>query len=271
MLAIKSLLLVLLLFVSGCSSSLESRLTEVPEFGRVFEDAGVHGVFVLYDKMNDQYLVHNGSRADSAFIPASTFKIFNSLVALETGAVAGEDEVIEWDGVERGWDAWDRDQTMRSAIQVSAVWFYQELARRIGFPQMQKYLRRARYGNQTLGGSIDEFWLSGGLRITPLEQVDFLARLHRNDLPFSDRSMAIVRDILILEEGEGWVLRGKTGWANDFTPQVGWFVGYVERGEDVYFFACNIDINRPGDENARQAVARQILEQQGLIEPSENE
>src|SRR5690606_21044420 len=140
--------------------------------------------------------------ADSGFIPASTFKIFNSLVALEAGAVASEEEVLEWDGVERGWDAWDQDHSMRSAIRVSAVWFYQELARRIGETRMQQYLREVRYGNQTMDGAIDDFWLSGGLRITPLEQVDFLVRLARNDLPFSDRTMAILRDILILEEGD---------------------------------------------------------------------
>jgi len=267
---IRVLLLVIVLLAAGCRSSQESRLEEVPEFARVFDAAGVHGAFVLYDQANDRYLVHNGARADSGFIPASTFKIFNSLVALEAGAVASEEEVLEWAGVERGWDAWDQDHSMRSAIRVSAVWFYQELARRIGETRMQQYLREVRYGNQTMDGAIDDFWLSGGLRITPLEQVDFLVRLARNDLPFSDRTMAIVRDMLILEERDGWVLRGKTGWANAFTPQVGWFVGYVEREEGTYFFACNVDIVHPGDEDARQAVARRIIEQQGLIEPQEN-
>jgi len=238
---------------------------ERPDFGKYFQQAGVQGTFLLYDLKQDRYLVYNSQRANTSILPVSTFKIFNSLVALETGVIKDENEVIKWDGTLQKFPEWNKDQTMRSAIAGSVIWFYQELARRIGQERMQRYINLANYGNRDISGGIDQFWLKGGLRISPKQQIDLLVKLYQNKLPFSQRTIATVKDILINEKTNDYVLRGKTGWGWDVTPQIGWYVGYLEQGDRVYFFALNMDINKPEDTKARMAITKNILRSIGLL------
>jgi beta-lactamase class D len=258
------------LALPGCGAALAqtSGMEPAPELAEPFEAAGVQGTFLLYDLSAGRLVGHRLDQADTPAPPASTFKIFNALVALETGAIAGEDVLIPWDGVRRQLEAWNQDHSLRSAMRVSAVWFYQELARRIGRERMQHWVDAAGYGNRDLGaGPIDRFWLDGALRITPRQQIDLLVRLYRNDLPFSRRSMDLVRDLLVLEKTDRYVLRGKTGWAISTAPQVGWFVGYVERDGSAVFFANRIELRTPKDAELRISIARAILAEKGLIDP----
>ncbi len=249
-------LLVLILVLVACGreaqdgtpspSSASTQIKSEPETIELdlaphFEARNVAGAFLLFDANANQYQGYNFPRHTNPYLPASTFKILNSLIGLETGVVADEEEIIPWDGEVRFYDAWNQDHSMRSAIAVSAVWFYQELARRIGTAQMQEWVSKAEYGNQNITGNIDSFWLDGDLRITIQEQIDFLRRLQADELPFSERSLEIVKDITILEETEAYTLRGKTGSALRFEPQIGWFVGYLEKDGNAYFFATNIE------------------------------
>jgi beta-lactamase class D len=175
--------------------------------------------------------------------------------------------VIPWDGVERPIAAWNRDHNLASAFRVSAVWFYQELARRIGPQRMQAYLDTVGYGNRTMGGAIDMFWLDGGLRISPRQQVQFLRRLRSGTLPFSPRTQDLVRRIMILDQTPSYTLRAKTGRSGGAASDVGWFVGYLERGTNVYYFATVIDIRNPADARQRVDLTRTILRHQGLLAP----
>lgn len=234
-------------------------------FGKYFQSAGVKGTFILYDQKKNQYFAYNVKRANTRFIPASTFKIVNSLIALETGVVRDENETIKWDGVKREFPQWNQDQTMRTAIKHSAVWFYQEIARRIGQDRMQRYINLVNYGNRDISGGLDQFWLKGGLSISPKEQIDLLVKLYRNELPFSKRTTEIVKDILINEKTDNYVLRGKTGLGVELTPQIGWYVGYLERSDNVYFFAINLDMTKPEDIKARIEITKSILRDLGLI------
>jgi beta-lactamase class D len=239
-----------------------------PDWGNYFRDAGVTGCFLLYDLRNDAYTSYNRTRIDTGFLPASTFKIFNSLVALETASVRDEEEVLKWDGIKRAVPAWNQDQDMRDAIKNSTVWFYQELARRIGQDRMQRFVNRANYGNRNIKGGIDHFWLDGSLRITAKKQIDLLVKLHRNQLPFSQRTLNTVKDILINEKTNDYTLRAKTGWAgmgDASKPQLGWWVGYVERGGSSYFFAMNIDIKKDGDAASRMVITRNILRELKIL------
>jgi beta-lactamase class D len=240
-----------------------------PDFEQRFEEAGVTGVFLVFEPHTGSFLTNDAERARAAFIPASTYKIFNSLVALETGVLADEQSIIPWDGTDRGWSKWNQDHDLRSAIKYSAVWFYQEVARRIGAERMQHYVDAADYGNREISGGIDLFWLEGGLRISPYEQIRFLRRLHDGDLPFSQRTMDTVKDILIFEETETYTLRAKTGWGAHSTPQVGWFVGYVERESEPLFFALNLDIVENEDSEARIVICRRILGDLGALNDEE--
>jgi len=131
---------------------------------------------------------------------------------------------------------------LREAIKVSNVPVYQELARRIGLERMRDNVARMGFGNGEIGTVVDNFWLDGPLKISAVEQTQFLARLARDELPFPKDAQAKVREIVHLEQGDGWTLYGKTGWVNVPNPGIGWWVGWVIKESHVYSFALNIDI-----------------------------
>lgn len=244
-----------------------SRLKEV-DIASYFTKDSLVGSFILYDLESDTTFEYNSERNDRRFLPASTFKVFNSLVAIETGAVADEREVIAWDSVDRSIAQWNQDHDLRSAITFSVVWFYQELARRIGREKMQEYIDATGYGNRDISGPIDRFWLDGELKITPREQIAMLVRLHREELPFSKRSHTIVKDIMTLDSFKWYTYRGKTGWAlreRDPEENVGWFIGYVEVPGHTYFVALTIEMRGESDLRKRTDIAYDILQEAGAF------
>jgi len=233
-----------------------------------FLDAGTAGTFVGYKV--DDYLViaSDRNRSGEAKLPASTFKIANSLIALETGVVADPDkDVFKWDGVVRSIEAWNRDHTMRSAIAASAVPVYQEIARRIGAERMQKYLDLLEYGNRDIGGGIDRFWLTGNLRIDPVQQVDFVDRLRRGALPVSKRCQDQVADILPVTKVGDTVIRAKSGLlgAERGQPSLGWMVGWAEKSDARTVFALNMDCPEPRHIADRMNITQQCLADIGAL------
>jgi beta-lactamase class D len=235
---------------------------------RHFTDAGTAGTFVGYRVEDYLVIASDRDRSGQAKLPASTFKIPNSLIALETGVVGDPDvDLFKWDGVKRGIESWNRDHTMRSAIAASAVPVYQEIARRIGAQRMQKYLDLFEYGNRDIGGGIDQFWLTGNLRIDPVQQVDFVDRLRRGVLPVSKRSQDIVRDILPVTGVGNAVIRAKSGLlgAEAGKPSLGWMVGWVENGGGNTVFALNMDCLEPRHVADRMIITQQCLADIGSI------
>ena len=234
---------------------------------RHYRRLGVDGAFVLYDSNAERWSRHNPERCAERFLPASTFKIFNSLVGLETGVIEDERFKIPWDGRQRRIAGWNEDQDLATAISRSTVPYFQELARRVGAKQMRHWIAAEGYGNSNISGGIDRFWLSGGLRISPDEQVEFLRRLFAGTLGFSDRSMSIVRKIILIEATPEYRLRGKTGWGRQGDEQVGWIVGWVERGGNVYFFAALLLTPDPHFDmwNMRKQITYGILEEIGIL------
>lgn len=239
---------------------------ERPDFAALLAGAGATGTIVVLDEQAKRWHVTNRERAQQGFLPASTFKVFNALVALDAGSVRDEHEVIAWDGVERELEDWNRDHDLSSGMKASAVWFYQELARRTGEPRMRAALERTGYGNGNLRAGLDRFWLEGGFRVTPAEQVTFLQRLADDALPFTPRAQATVRRVIEVERGDDWVLRGKTGMMRPGTPgAIGWFVGWVERGERRWFVAVNIDLPDGALVPKRIELARAALASAGAL------
>jgi len=263
-------LLLWILIAAGLACYAEKTQPQVTlsqnEFKEIFDHYGVKGTFLLYDLNNDALTVYNEERADKTYLPASTFKILNSLIALETEAVKDQCEVIEWDRQRRRFDQWNQDQTLQTAFRYSTVWAYQELARRIGEKQMKYWVDKAGYGNRNISGEIDTFWLNGDLRISPREQLEFVEKLYKNELPFSQRNMDIVKEIMIVEQTPTYILRGKTGWLGIGVPQIGWFVGYLEKAGDVYFFVLNIDIVKTQDGNARIDITKDVFKKLKLMD-----
>lgn len=238
------------------------------DLSRHFDAYAATGAFVMKRASTGDVVAYDSVRAATGFIPASTFKIFNSLVILDQGVI-GIDEVIPWDGVVRNNAAWDQDQRMREAFQRSTVWFYQELARRVGPERMAAALLREGYGNGDMGGGIDTFWLTGDLRISAFEQVQFLERLYDRELGFAPGAMDQVVELLQIERCPDHVLRGKTGWGRAGDEQLGWLVGWVERVDETYYFAMNLQTDAadfPMPE-ARQSITRGILSELGVLPP----
>ena len=253
-------------------SQTKPKIEQKTNFQQHFQSLNVNGSIVIYDLNQNIFYEHNPERNNTAFLPASTYKIPNSLIALETGAIKNDVEVLTWDGIERGFanspiEQWNQDLNLRLAFKYSAVWFYQVLARRIDHQKMQDFVTKVQYGNKSIGKKEDiaNFWLDGELRITPQQQIDFLRRLYNNDLPFTQKNIDIVKDIAITEQTPGYVLRAKTGWAISVTPQIGWYVGYLEQNNQVYFFATNIDIVNEQDAAARLEITKLCLQDLGLL------
>jgi beta-lactamase class D len=238
------------------------------DLAKHFTDDGTIGTFVGYK--TDDYLIiaSDKDRCGQAEPPASTFKIPNSVIALETGVVEDPDkDIFKWDGIVRSIEAWNRDHTMRTAIAASAVPVYQEIARRIGAERMQKYVDLLEYGNRDIGGGIDRFWLTGSLRIDPYEQIDFVDRLRRGALRVSKRSQELVRDILPVTKSGDSIIRAKTGVvsAQAGKPSLGWLVGWAEKGSAQTVFALNLDVREPRHIADRMKLAQACLGDIGAI------
>jgi beta-lactamase class D len=229
---------------------------------------GTAGTFVGYKVEDYLIIASDKDRSGEAKLPASTFKVPNSLIALETGVVEDPDkDIFKWDGVKRDIEAWNQDHTMRSAIAASAVPVYQEIARRIGPERMQKYVDLLEYGNRNIGGGIDQFWLTGDMRIDPVQQIDFLDRLRRGVLPISKRSQDLVRDILPVTKVGDATIRAKSGLLGAETgkPSLGWMVGWVEKGDTPTVFALNMDCLEPRHIADRMTLSQTCLRDIGAL------
>lgn len=227
---------------------------------------GVDGAFVGYDVSAGRVFLINAPRARKRLNPASTFKIANSLIALETGVVRDENEVIPYRSETPPLiREWARDMSMREAIKLSNVPIYQELARRIGLGRYHEWLSRLTYGNAETGSVVDRFWLDGPLAISAVEQAYFVAELALRKLPLSRRAQDVVCDIMKYETVADHTIYAKTGWCRSCKPQIGWWVGWVQQRGGVFAFALNIDVVGVADLDKRIPVAKELLSQFGAI------
>jgi beta-lactamase class D len=215
------------------------------------------------------------------YSPASTFKIMNSLVALETNIAPDENMMIQWDGITRWKSDWNKDMDMREAFKVSSVPYYQELARRIGEVEMQKWLDTVKYGNRRIGPKIDEFWLNDTLKISADEQVGLMKKLYFDKLPFSQRALRIVRSLMLQEDTDEYRLYFKTGTQQNEERTMGWLVGFIERKEiqkgvltkkeetnyKPYFFALNMETKDTtmDTKSVRIAILKDLLKERKII------
>ena len=234
-----------------------------PAITQLFKKEGVTGTFVVHDVALDTDTGHDRQRAATRFIPASTFKLPNSLIALSTGAVASVDEIVPYGGKPVARPEWARDMGLREAIKISNVPVYQEVARRIGLERMRAALVRMNYGNMDTGTVVDRFWLDGPLTISALEQTVFLAKLAQGQLPFENVHMDAVRAIA-RQDGPA-ELYAKTGWGKrPGQPDIGWWVGWIKKDGKLYTFALNIDIP-DGADDKRVSLAKAALQSMGLL------
>lgn len=245
----------------------DSLLSFNPAWDTLFKKKGVNGCFVLMDKRRGVMMTNDWFAAQTQKTPASTFKILNSLISLEENVIPDENYTLKWDGVERQFPNWNRDHDLRSAYKYSVVWYYQEMARRVGVDTMKYWLDKVSYGNADTTGGEDQFWLTGNLRISPIEQIQFLQKLETGQLPFSQHTLKTVKNIMIQDSSSKYVVRWKTGWGNQDGEDIGWIVGYMEVGGDVYYFANLIraqvgkTISQEDFLDARMEILQTILQE----------
>jgi beta-lactamase class D len=263
-------LFVVLIIVFGSCTIHPAKKDLPPNFQPFFEEYGVQGCFLLYDVKNDIYQIYNSTRCEQGYLPASTFKILNSLIGLETGVITSDSMVILWDGVVRSVDEWNRDHTFASAIQYSVVPYFQEVARRIGSERMKEMVDDSDYGKMDISKeTIDKFWLWGDSRITPWEQMNFILHFYTNKLPFSQENVDLVKKLIILKQTDKWIFRGKTGMTVQDNNNVGWLVGYLEENGNVWLYVCNVESGQENDakfRESRRGIPEKVFKSMGLME-----
>lgn len=239
--------------------------TERAALAELFHQAKVDGTFVVRNPKTGELSGYNEKRASTRFVPASTFKIVNTLIGLSLGAVNDVDEMLEYGWHPQPIKEWERDMSLREAIVMSNVAIYQTLARRIGLRRMAGTVELIGYGNKTIGQEVDRFWLDGPLKISANEQVEFLSRLAAHRLPLSETAQIQTQDILFKDKGEGWSLWAKSGWQHFPNAGVGWWVGWVNSAGANYPFALNIDMKNSEMGPTREKLARACLQSLGLL------
>lgn len=253
-------------------ASAAQRVVEHPEWRAIFDSANVTGTIAVRRLGDSVTHVFDPTRAARGFIPASTFKIPNSLIAFDLGIVADENTYypVTWPKMEI--ESWNRAHTFRTAFKYSVVPIYQIVAREVGEARYVEWLERLQYGNRRPTGGLDHFWLDGDLRMSAFQQVDFLQRLNRLELPVSERAQRIVIRMMLNEADACYILRAKTGLggvsATRDVDLVGWWVGWVETDTATTLFALNIDIRGPNDSAQRQRVGRSVLRSIGALPAS---
>jgi beta-lactamase class D len=240
-----------------------------------FLNCNIKGSITLYDYNAKKWIASDINDSHMGSLPASTFKIINTLVAIETGVITNENEIIKWPGktdtVKYGYrpDIY-HDMSMKEAFKLSAGWVYVELANKIGKDRYKEKLTDSRYGNADVSIDDVDFWNFGKLAISPVNQIEILIGVYEETLPFSKRSFKLLKEIMIEEQTNSYILRSKTGWTRDKEKDIGWWVGYVERKDNIYFFSTRLVKDRtthnPNFGICRKEITKTVLRQINAFE-----
>jgi bla regulator protein BlaR1 len=254
----------LLSFAINCVNAAEVTIRD--DLGKYFE--GFTGTFVMYDQTSDHYIIYNEPQSQKRLSPCSTFKIYNSLIGLETGVLDHEDvyTLYKWNGYRYDFPYWNHDHTLASATKESVVWYFQELASRIGEKRMQEYLDKINYGNHDISGGLTTFWLRSSLQISAMEQVNLLNKLYSDQLPFSSETKAVVTKNITLSDNNGVKFMGKTGSGfQDGKWILGWFVGCIENQGHRYIVATNIEAADGAPGGKTREITKLIAKDLGIL------
>lgn len=262
--------LAILFFVLFTFGSLHGQTT----LAKPFEDCNISGSITIYDYNSKKWISSDINDSQHGTLPASTFKVINTLIALETGAISDEHEIIKWPGntdtVKYGYrpDIY-HNMSMKEAFQLSAGWAYVELAKEIGKERYKKFLDKVHYGNADVSIDDPDFWNFGSLVISPVNQIDILIGVYEETLPFSKRSFKVLKEIMKEEHTDDYILRAKTGWTRDGGKDTGWWIGYIEQKDNVYFFATRLikdrDVKNADFGKCRKEITKAVLRDLNII------
>jgi beta-lactamase class D len=265
-----------LLLIAAFSSCSPNNVKKDNSLKKYFDENKTAGCFALKDNGTGKFTIYNlGRYRDSSYLPASTFKIVNSLIGLQTGKITNDSMVIKWDGVKRMREEWNKDLTMHEAFRVSSVNYYQEVARRIGKDTMQFWLDSLKYGAKTykekvtIKSAVDSFWLDNSLKVTPDQQLGLVQKLYFDQLPFFKSYQEVVKRAMLFENNTNYRLGYKTGWGFDEKGNnIGWIVGWIEENNHPYFFVLNLESPEKNFDmtTVRMNILKGILKQLGFFE-----
>ena len=268
--------LLLLFTIAGTMASCtQNNVKEDDSPKKYFDENNVDGCFALFNNGTGDFTIYNLKRyRDSTYLPASTFKIINSLIGLQTGSISSDSMVIPWDGVQHSVEAWNKDLNMYEAFRASSVPYYQEVARRIGKDTMQFWLDSLKYGagkdkKPYKISKIDSFWLDNSLKLTPDQNLGVVKQLYFDELPFFKIYQQKVKHAMLFEDNSNYKLAYKTGWGiTDKRHALGWVVGWIEENKHPYFFVLNIESSNPDYDmsTVRLKILKDILKEYGFFE-----
>lgn len=224
------------------------------------------GCFVLYNLEEDTWQIYNMEQAEKRISPDSTYKIYDALFALEEGIITPDNSFVAWDGQENPFAAWNTDQTLSSAMASSVNWYFQTMDTRLGNDRLAAYFQKIGYGNADVTGDFSSYWMESSLKISPIEQVELLTKLHQNEFDFKAENIEAVKEAIQLSASSDTVLYGKTGTGRVNGKDInGWFVGSVENGQHTYFFACNIQSDANATGSHASEIALSILTDRHIL------
>ena len=262
--------IVIAVFIGLGSCTVQPAKDVTTNFQPFFEEYGVEGCFLLYDLKNDVYQIYNSRRCEQGYLPATTFDIPNALIGLETGVITDENMTIPWDSIVSTEEAWNKDHTLASALQYSAVPYFQEVARRVGPTRMKELSDDCDYGRMNITKeNIDKFWIWGDSRITPWEQMNFMLHFYTNKITFSKANIDVVKKLIILKQTDKWIFRGKTGMTVQDGKNLGWLIGYLEENGNVWLCVCNMESSIDNTEKfkeSRRGITEKVFKSMGLME-----
>lgn len=238
-----------------------------------FADYGHTGTFLLQRDGARAQTLHDDAWATKPLRPASTFKVMLSLIALETGALHNADEIVKWDGKPYpDKPEWQRNMALREAMQTSSENYFGTLATRIGRERLAEWVQRVGYGNGRVGTNPPRIWHDGVLTITAQQQLAFVDRLRRGDLPFSAKTIATVKAAMLDSETNGQRIYGKTGThLDDSGTGNAWWIGWVEGGRmqdnrwPAASFVLGVQLKKMDDRAKRIALGKQLLRDAGVL------
>ena len=217
---------------------------------------------LLAEAQSGTILLQQG-QCEQALPPNSTFKIPIALMAYDAGLLQDAHYPI-WNfqpGYADWIESWKQPINPTSWMQYSVVWYSQILTRQLGMARFQDYLQRFEYGNQDASGDagkdngITNSWLSSSLRITPIQQLQFIRKLVNQQLPVSAEAQTLTKKITYLSNlNNGWRVHGKTGTgrladgSSATQDQIGWFIGWADNGKQQIVFVHQIQDQVPQEQ-----------------------
>lgn len=229
------------------------------------------GSFILYDQSADQWDIYNMDNASKRISPNSTYKIYDALLGLESGIITPEHSSFTWNGEPCPFESWESDQDLDSAMHNSVNWYFQAIDSQAGFHSVKTFLQTINYGNQNIGTNLNLYWTDFSLKISPIEQVELLQDFCQNEFHFAPQNIQAVKNALLLSTTSSGSLYGKTGTGRVNDKDInGWFIGYIEKDNNIYYFTTNIQADSNATGNQATEITKAILSDLGIWKLKQN-